>query len=210
MQTRKNTLKILGAAVAVAAIAVSVFAAEAKKSAAELEKEKALKSPYANDVLDSAENKKFLAEIEKNYVKKYPAQYQAGFKVLTAKCAQCHAASRPLNSQFVEPAGKDLAARNAAASALNKDADIGKNKLIWQVEGDIWQRYVKRMMAKPGCNISKDEGKKIWEFIAYDSIQRKTGANQAAWKKHRQTLLDNFKKSNPARYKELYESSSAK
>ncbi len=36
-----------------------------------------------------------------------------------------------------------------------------------------WERYVKRMMRKSGTLISADEGKQIFEFLAYDSKTRK-------------------------------------
>lgn len=38
---------------------------------------------------------------------------------------------------------------------------------------DEWERYVKRMMNKSGTLISADEGKQIFEFLAYDSKTRK-------------------------------------
>ena len=38
---------------------------------------------------------------------------------------------------------------------------------------DEWSRYIKRMMYKPGSNISAGEAKKIYEFLAYDSSIRK-------------------------------------
>ncbi len=38
---------------------------------------------------------------------------------------------------------------------------------------DEWSRYVKRMMRKPGSGISPKEGKKIYQFLAYDSSIRK-------------------------------------
>jgi hypothetical protein len=38
---------------------------------------------------------------------------------------------------------------------------------------DEWSRYIKRMMYKPGSNISAAEGKKIYEFLAYDASIRK-------------------------------------
>ena len=79
------------------------------------------------------------------------------------------------------------------------------SKHVWQVETDIWERYVKRMMSKPGCEISKEEGKAVYRFLAYDSQQRKSGKNKAAWKAQREKLLADFKAQYPARYKELYE-----
>lgn len=36
-----------------------------------------------------------------------------------------------------------------------------------------WERYVKRMMRKPGSEIGSAEGKQIFEFLAYDSKTRK-------------------------------------
>lgn len=39
---------------------------------------------------------------------------------------------------------------------------------------DEWERYVKRMMRKPGSGISANDGKEIYEFLAFDSKTRKT------------------------------------
>ena len=36
-----------------------------------------------------------------------------------------------------------------------------------------WERYVKRMMHKPGSNINSEEAKRIFEFLVYDSSIRK-------------------------------------
>ena len=36
-----------------------------------------------------------------------------------------------------------------------------------------WERYVKRMMHKPGSGIGSGEGKKIFDFLVYDSSVRK-------------------------------------
>jgi hypothetical protein len=38
---------------------------------------------------------------------------------------------------------------------------------------DEWSRYVKRMMRKPGSGIDSADGKKIFEFLVYDSSIRK-------------------------------------
>ncbi|MGH7967748.1 MAG: hypothetical protein ACREIC_03370 [Limisphaerales bacterium] len=38
---------------------------------------------------------------------------------------------------------------------------------------DEWSRYIKRMMHKPGSGISNSEGKKIFDFLVYDSSIRK-------------------------------------
>lgn len=38
---------------------------------------------------------------------------------------------------------------------------------------DEWKRYIKRMRRKPGSGIKKADAKEIWEFLVYDSKQRK-------------------------------------
>jgi hypothetical protein len=38
---------------------------------------------------------------------------------------------------------------------------------------DEWSRYVKRMMHKPNSGISDNQGKAIFEFLAYDQESRK-------------------------------------
>ncbi len=38
---------------------------------------------------------------------------------------------------------------------------------------DEWSRYIKRMMHKPGSGISSADGKKIYDFLVYDSSVRK-------------------------------------
>jgi len=38
---------------------------------------------------------------------------------------------------------------------------------------DQWSRYIKRMMYKPGSNISRSDAKKIYGFLVYDSSVRK-------------------------------------
>lgn len=38
---------------------------------------------------------------------------------------------------------------------------------------DEWSRYVKRMMHKPNSGISDNQGKAIFEFLAYDQETRK-------------------------------------
>jgi len=41
---------------------------------------------------------------------------------------------------------------------------------------DQWSRYIKRMMYKPGSNISRSDAKNVYEFLVYDSSVRKKKA----------------------------------
>ncbi|MBL0350026.1 MAG: hypothetical protein IPP68_06600 [Elusimicrobia bacterium] len=163
--------------------------------AAEAEKQKALANPYANDFGPAAVD-----------VAAYPKELQDAYNnVLLVKCQKCHTASRPLNSQFFEVPGKKEEKAANLAKLQSGQKILFSNKNVWQVETDIWQRYVKRMMSKPGCDISDVEGKAVYRFLVYDSEKRKSGKNAAAWKTHREKLLADFKAKFPARYKELYE-----
>ena len=38
---------------------------------------------------------------------------------------------------------------------------------------DEWSRYVKRMMHKPNSGISYSQGKQIFDFLAFDQVERK-------------------------------------
>jgi len=181
--------------------AILMSAAFAPAYAAEMsEKEKALSNPYPNDFGPDT--------LPADVVKAYPANVQAGYKKLIntkGGCAQCHSSSRPLNSRFVEPeGGMDEAKQEASLAKLKKDQpDLFKDGTVWQIETKVWSRYVKRMMNKPGCGIAKADGKAIYEFLTYDSLKRKTGANAAAWAAHRKGLVDQLKAKNPKRYEEL-------
>lgn len=152
------------------------------------EQEKA-KDPYANDLGS-----------DKIDISSYPADKQQGYKLLLDKCSKCHTPNRPINSQFLELDEKEIEKQK------KENPDIFKDKLIFQIDSTIWKRYVKRMMNKPGCDIKSDEGKSIWQFLVYDSINRKLN-NKKEWINHRKKLLSEFKTKHPARYKELYEES---
>jgi hypothetical protein len=167
----------------------------------EAQKATALANPYANDAGP--------ASID---VTSYPQEIQDTYKnIFLVKCQRCHTASRPLNSQFVEPSGPKDQHQAKIDGWKKSHPEMFQDKLVWQIEGwtpshpGAWDRYVHKMMAKPGCNIEPAQGKKIWQFLTYDSEKRKTGANAAKWAEHRRKLLADFKAKNPARYRELYE-----
>jgi mono/diheme cytochrome c family protein len=167
----------------------------------EAQKATALANPYANDLGPASVD-----------VSSYPQELQDTYKnIFLVKCQRCHTASRPLNSQFVEPSGPKEGHQAKIAQWKTEHPEMFQDKLVWQIEGwtsshpGAWDRYVHKMMAKPGCNIAPTDGKKIWQFLTYDSEHRKTGANAAAWAAHRRKLLADFKAQHPDRYRELYE-----
>ena len=66
---------------------------------------------------------------------------------------------------------------------------------------DEWSRYIKRMMHKPGSGISAGDGKKIYDFLAYDSSVRKK--RMVDEKLAKATAED--KKSNEGKLKEIHD-----
>lgn len=67
------------------------------------------------------------------------------------------------------------------------------------VEAGDWRREVMRVKSRPPCCgacpiLSMADAKRLWEFLVYDSIRRKTGANAAAWAAHRRALIERFEK----------------
>lgn len=165
--------------------ALAAFAAE--KSVEKAAVDPAAQAPYANDLGPAALD-----------VSGYPAALQKTYKVALQKCAKCHSLARPLNSEFLELDQKTI-------DELKKNnPDALKDTHVLRPEEGIWKRYVKRMMAKPGCTVKGNDGKVIWEFLVYDSKARKTGKNGAAWRAERRKLLEGFKKRNPEEYGKLF------
>ena len=219
MKLRK--IVVLTAAVAFGALAFKAFAADSapasggKKPMSDAEKEKltAQQNPYPNDDEELAPD-----HLDAETLKSYPENIQEGYYLLRGEdktgkqlvrdgkkitnCQTCHTARRPLNSRFVQPEAKnDPALREAAVAKLKKEQpDLFTDKTVWEIDATMWSRYVKRMMGKPGCNISAADGKKIFEFLVYDSVHRKLGANAEKWKAHRHALVEKFKKDHPDRY----------
>ena len=131
-------------------------------------------------------------------VSSYPAIFQKVYKGAFQKCAKCHSLARPLNSQFLELSKKEIRRIGKETPELLEDSSVLK------IDSAIWKRYVKRMMAKPGCDIKSKEGKAIWEFLVFDGKERKAGKNLEKWLRHRRKLLEEFREKYPERYKENY------
>ena len=66
---------------------------------------------------------------------------------------------------------------------------------------DEWSRYIKRMMHKPGSGISSGEGKKIYDFLVYDSSVRKKAMVDAKLAK----ATPEDKTANEAKIKEIHD-----
>lgn len=137
-------------------------------------------------------------------VSQYPPKMKMYYRLFLAKCSACHTIARPINSQYLELSQEEQ-------TAAKKDTpEIFKNPAVWKIGQKIWSRYVHKMMSKPGSMIQPSEGKKIFEFLVYDSKARKAGANATAWKKNRTQLLESFKTKYPKDYARLFGAASSK
>lgn len=183
---KRKTFTLLLAMFSVLAVTLVLAADKPKKESVEDGKE-AAKAPYANDLGPDTVD-----------VSSYSVVYQKAYKGAFKKCAKCHKLSRVLNSQFLELKKKEI------LKLKKKLPEIFEKPLVWQIDESIWKRYVKRMMRKPGTGIKSKEGKAIWQFLVFDSEQRKLGKNRKKWEKHRQKLLSEFKKKYPERYQDIY------
>ncbi|MDD5304576.1 MAG: hypothetical protein PHS14_15880 [Elusimicrobia bacterium] len=168
--------------------AASVRGEETAKPAAEAEPKSGTAATgfYPNDLGP--------AEID---VSAYPKEMRQSYKVFAFKCAACHTIARPINSQFLELSEDEI------KKAKTEDPDLFKDEKLVKPEAGIWNRYVKRMMSKPGCPVGKD-GKQIFEFLVFDSKIRKTGANAKEWREHRAKLLHEFKEHYPDSFKTVF------
>lgn len=135
------------------------------------------------------------AEID---VSDYPKDKREGYKLMQFKCAACHTTARPINAQYIELTSDEQA-------QFKKDnPEIAKDDRLAAIDEKAWNRMVKRMMAKPGCPVKPEDGKKIWEFLVYDSRVRKTGGNAKAWAAHRAKLLHEFEENHKEAYVKLF------
>ncbi len=128
----------------------------------------------------------------------YPKEMQLNYRLFTGKCSVCHTIARPINSQYLELSAEEM------KTAKTDEPELFQDPKVVQPEENVWNRYVKRMMAKPACPIRGPEGKRIWQFLVYDSKIRKTGAHRQEWIAHRKNLLDDFKKNHPADYDRIF------
>lgn len=151
--------------------------------------------PAPTKAVDLYPNDMGPAEID---VSAYPKALRQTYSVMAFKCAACHTVARIINSQFLELSAEEI------AKAKTEDPELFKDKNLTLVEDKIWSRYVKRMMAKPGCPVKGEDGKKIWEFLVHDSKVRKTGENGKGFRAERAKLLKDFKASHPAGYEKIF------
>ena len=183
------------------------YTEELQEEAIQKEREKirqeALKMPYPADFGKEVVSSEELTE--------YTTEQQEGYKIVVDvnKCSACHTSARILNSPLVElHDGKSKKngyneSKDEMKQFQASHLDIFADDTIWKIDSTAWKRYVKRMIVKPGCTVSKEEAKKVYRFLKGYSIQEKVVKHEE-WKIYRSTLVEDFKKKYPERYRELY------
>jgi hypothetical protein len=125
----------------------------------------------------------------------YPAEHQRTYRELfLPKCGFCHTTARAVNAAFLEVSPSHLAKYRATDPPTESPDGI-------MASPTIWKDYVTRMWHRPPCCnrcpvFTRAEAIRLWQFLAYDSLRRKTGPRAAAWKHHRQLLLNLYAKRN--------------
>lgn len=103
--------------------------------------------------------------------------------------------ARVLNSPVVEidPAGEE-AERKAHPTLYAESILLAPSR-------DGWRMEVIRIKTKPPCCgacpiLSKEDAQRLWRFLVYDSLRRKTGPAAESWAAHRKELVRRFAASN--------------
>ena len=180
-----------------------------KEIQAEREKirQEALKIPYPEDF-----GKEFITDAE---LSEYTSEQQEGYKIVINenKCSACHSSARVLNTPLVE-----LSDGKSKKNGYNESKDEMKkfqvshpgifiDATIWEIDSSTWKRHIKRMIAKPGATISKQEAKIVYRFLKEYSIREKVIKHQE-WKDYRSILVKDFKEKYSERYDELFDEGS--
>lgn len=133
-------------------------------------------------------------------VSHYPPEIKNDYRLFLRKCSVCHTVARPLNAQFLQLDKEQL------EKLKRKHPNLAQTSPdVVMPDPKAWVRIIKRMAAKPGASISAEDGKKILEFLVYDSKVRKTGKNLGKWETRRRKLLARFKRLYPKMYNFLQE-----
>lgn len=126
-------------------------------------------------------------------VSAYPAEHQKTYReiFLPLYASQRGGAARAVNSALIEldPQGEQALRR--------EHPELFGDSRLAAVAPDAWRREVLRLKNRPPCCgacpvLSKADAQALWHFLAYDSLQRKTGPAAASWAEHRRRLIERF------------------
>lgn len=136
---------------------------------------------------------------EKINISQYPPQYRKTYyEVFLKVYGFLGTQARVINSPLVEMDPQLEETERRLHPALFADP------LIAIPTRNGWKREVEKIRRRPPCCgacpvLSRQDAMRLWEFLVYDSIIRKTGPHASGWIRHRQKLLRQFEKTHPDR-----------
>jgi len=123
----------------------------------------------------------------------YPPEYQETYRKIFQPVYKFlrGGPARALNSPLIE-----LDAQGERV-LRREHPELFSDPRLAQVSADAWRREVARVKNRPPCCgacpiLSREDAVKLWRFLAYDSLRRKTGPNAASWAAQRRRLLERF------------------
>jgi hypothetical protein len=123
----------------------------------------------------------------------YPAEFQETYRqiFLPLFADRRGGPARLINSPLIEldPQGERVLRR--------EHPELFADPRIATVAPDAWRREVMLLKNRPPCCgacpvLSREEAVKLWRFLSYDSLRRKTGANAPAWAELRRRLIQRY------------------
>ena len=126
-------------------------------------------------------------------VSAYPPEQQDVYKkiFLPAYAELRGGPARALNSPLIEIDAAGEAAERRAHPAIAADPSLA----LYTRGG--WRGEVLRIKNRPPCcgacpRLTRADAEKLWKFLAYDSLRRKTGAAAEGWAAQRRELIRRF------------------
>lgn len=125
-------------------------------------------------------------------VSSYPEEYQQTYRDIFLPVYKFHGGvARAINSPLVE------LDEHLEAQERREHPDLFSDTQVAQVSRDGWKKSISEIYRKPACCgacpvLSLEKARKLWRFVVYDSIQRKTGRKAATWALLRKDLVRRF------------------
>jgi hypothetical protein len=126
-------------------------------------------------------------------VSDYPQEYQDTYRAIFLRVYAIlrGGPARAINSPRLEldPQGEQALRRQSPELFASEDiVDVGEHS---------WRDEVMRVKSRPPCcgacpQLTMDQARRLWRFLVYDSLRRKTGDQAQAWAAHRRKLLEQF------------------
>jgi hypothetical protein len=126
-------------------------------------------------------------------VSSYPEEYQKTYQDIFVPVFKFHGGTaRAVNSPIIELDAHLEQQEQRNNPMLFSDPEVA------QVSRDGWKKFVQSLYRTPACCgacpvMTLEKARSLWRFLAYDSIQRKTGRRAPSWALYRKDLMRRFR-----------------